>query len=353
MNKVPSVPVPTGSSPVGTRLLDLVDATRDDPFLANGTKRELLVRLWYPAAPGQNCRRAEYTSPRVWRYFSQLLQVPLPQVTTNSCWNNAIAEGAHPIVVFTPGFTATFTDYTFLFEDLASRGYIVLSVNHTFEATAEEFLDGRLVGSVFGSYLGPTVRTDEQAMHFAVSVRLSDLEFVVNELELLNGGADGPLAGKLDMSKMALAGHSLGGLTAILGIEEEPRFRAGVLLDGAVPKSLLGGTETPVLILAAGRDEWNEEERRLWSTLRGARLAVNLQGTEHVTLSDAVWLAMGAVKTGTMGPGKTMAAIRDFVAAFLDTNLLGKPPDALLTRPSSVYRDATVTTQTRLLHAKN
>jgi hypothetical protein len=249
------------------------------------------------------------------------LQVPLPQVTTNSCWNNAIAECAHPIVVFTPGFTATFTDYTFLFQDLASRGYLVVSVDHTFEATAEEFLDGRLVGWVFGSYLGPTVRTDEQAMHFAVSVRLRDLQFVVNELELLNGGADGPLAGKLDMSKMALVGHSLGGLTAILGIEEEPRFRAGVLLDGAVPKSLLAGTKTPVLILAAGRDEWSEEERRLWSTLRGPRLAVNLQGTEHVTPSDAVWLAMGAVKTGTMGLPKKVWRRSEILSLHFSTRI--------------------------------
>jgi hypothetical protein len=62
--KAPSVPPPTGPNVVGTRLLDLVDAKRDDPFTAIGAKRELLVRLWYPAMNWENCARAEYTSAR-------------------------------------------------------------------------------------------------------------------------------------------------------------------------------------------------------------------------------------------------------------------------------------------------
>jgi dienelactone hydrolase len=352
VSKVRTVPRPTGPSAVGTRVLRLVDSTREDPFLANRSKRELLVRLWYPAEGGENCTRAEYAPAQVWRYFSRLLEVALPQVTTNSCWNAAVADGAHPIVVFTPGFTATFTDYSFIFEDLASRGYVVASVDHTFEATAVEFPDGRFVPSVFGSHLGSIVRGDEQALNLAVSIRLSDLQFVVNELERISTETSGPFAGKLDVSRLALAGHSLGGLATILGVEGDPRFRAGIVLDGAMPHSMRE-TETPMLMLATGRDEWSEEERQLWDALHGPRLAVNLRGTEHLTASDAVWLAAGAVKTGTMGPEKTMAAIRDFIAAFLDANLLGKPPDALLTGASREYPDATVTTQTQLLHAKN
>jgi len=72
--------------------------------------------------------------------------------------------GPHPVVVFTHGYTGTFTDYTFLFEDLASRGYVVAAVDHTYEATAVEFLDGRLVKSVFGSHLAEnTLRRDGQS----------------------------------------------------------------------------------------------------------------------------------------------------------------------------------------------
>jgi len=41
-------------------------------------------------------------------------------------------------VIFTHGYIGTFTDYAFLFEDLASRGYVVASIDHTYEATALE-----------------------------------------------------------------------------------------------------------------------------------------------------------------------------------------------------------------------
>jgi len=351
-NRFPSTPLPTGPNPVGTQVLDLVDPTRNDPFLSGAAKRELLVRMWYPASPGQSCSRADYASPRVWTDFSRLVGAPLPQVTTNSCWNTSISDGAHPVVVFTHGFTGTFTDYTFLFEDLASRGYVVASVDHTFEATAVEFPDGRFAESVFGSHLANIMRADEQSMDYAVSVRLDDLNSVVNALESLNAGGSSTFAGKLDMSRVALAGHSLGGMTAILGVEQDSRFRAGVVLDGVVPNSSLSGTETPMLLLTAGRDTWTEDETRLWSGLRGPRTAVNLRGAEHLTISDAVWLAAGAIKTGSMGPNKTIAAIRNYVAAFLDANLLDKEPDPLLTGPSSEFPDATVTTRKELLRAK-
>jgi predicted dienelactone hydrolase len=352
-NRAPAAPVPTGANAVGTQVMDLVDPTRNDPFLANGARRELLVRFWYPASTGQACARADYASPQVWSDFSRLLGISLPHVTTNSCWNTSMADGAHPVVIFTHGYTGTFTDYTFLFEDLASRGYVVASVDHTFEATAVEFPDGRLAESVLGSHLGNSMRADADSMDFAVSVRLNDLQFVLNALASLNSGNAGPFAGKLDMSRVALAGHSLGGLTTILGVEQDSRYRAGVVLDGVMPNAALHGTETPMLLLAAGRDTWSPEETRLWSGLRGPRIAVNFQGAEHLTSSDAVWLAAGAIKTGTMGPDKTIAAIRNYVAAFLDANLLDKPLDPLLTGPSSEFPDAAVTTRRESLRAKH
>jgi len=71
-----------------------------------------------------------------------------------------------------------------------------------------------------------------------------------------------------------------------------------------------------------------------------------------VTPSDAVWLAKGAVKTGAMGSEKTIAAIRDYIAAFLAANLRDKSWGPLLSRPSSDYPDAAVTTQKQSLCAR-
>jgi len=347
-NQVAAVPSPTGSNRVGTLIVDLIDATRSDPYLANGAKRELLVRFWYPAAVGKICTPAEYTSPGVWTYLAQLEKVPAPQVKTNSCQDATVATGKHPVVVFTHGYTGMFTDYTFLFEDLASRGYVVASVNHTYEATAVQFPDGRLAKSLVGNHFGHTLQLDDKATWFAVAVRVSDLKFVMDELQRMNSSRSGPFTDKLDLSDVALAGHSLGGMTALLGMEMEPRFRAALSIDGAIPGSLFGATGKPVLMMFTGRDPWDTDTCRLWGQLQGPRIALNFKDTEHLTASDAVWLAKGAVQAGPEGIEKTVAAIRDYVAAFLDVNLNGSPSDQLLRGAFPEYPGVEVTTQTAL-----
>ncbi|MBV8051362.1 MAG: DUF1573 domain-containing protein, partial [Acidobacteriaceae bacterium] len=345
-NKITAVPSPTGTNRVGTRLLDLVDQTRSDPYLANGAKRELLVRLWYPAAVGKDCTLAEYTSPGVWNYLARLEKVPPPQVKTNSCQDAAMAPGKHPIVVFTHGYTGMFTDYTFLFEDLASRGYVVASVNHTYEATAVQFPDGRLATSLVGNHFGSTWQLDDKATWFAVAVRVSDLKFVMDQLERMNSSRSGPFTDKLDLSNVAVAGHSLGGMTALLGMEMEPRFHAALSIDGVIPGALFGATSNPVLMIFTGRDPWDTDTCRLWGQLQGPRVALNFKGTEHLTASDAIWLAKGAVQAGSAGMEKTVAAIRDYVAAFLDANLNGSSNDSLFRGTAPEYPDVEVITRT-------
>jgi dienelactone hydrolase len=325
-----AVPSTTGMVRVGTRVIALSDVNRKDPYLATGAKRELLVRFWYPASLAHGCQPAPYTSPRVWSYFSTLAGIPLPEVTTNSCLDAEVAEGRHPVVVFTHGYTGTFTDYTFLSEDLAARGYVVASVDHTYEATAVEFPDGRIAKSLLGSHLAQNARMDDEALSFAVLVRLGDLKFVVRELDRLNAASTGPFADKLDTSRVALAGHSVGGLTAILGIEQEPRFKAAVILDGVVPDRFIRPTKTPVLVLSAGADVWGNDNCRLWNHLAGPRYSVNLNGAEHLTPSDAVWLASPAIHTGDVGLHESLAAVRAYTAAFLDANLRGERLSPLL-----------------------
>ncbi len=43
---------------------------------------------------------------------------------------------------------------------------------------------------------------------------------------------------KLDTARVAVAGHSLGGLAALLGVEQEARFKASIIIDGLVPDAL-------------------------------------------------------------------------------------------------------------------
>lgn len=328
----------------------LVDTHRNNPFLADGSKRELLVRFWYPAPAGRPCEPAPYTSPEVWADLSRLVGISLPEVMTNSCLDAPISGRAHPVVVFSHGYTGLFTDATFLLEDLASRGFVVASVAHTYESTAVEFPGGRLVKSVLGSYLAPeSLRLDSQAVSSAYSTRLEDLRFVLDELWRLKASRGSPLEGKLDVSHMAVVGYSLEGDVAIASAAREARFRAAVALEPIPLGNPSPEVSKPVLILTAGREQWSNEECRQWSNLRGLRLAIDLAGGDHSTPSDAVWLSKFVpelpVQVGDMGPEKTVAAIRGYVAAFLNLNLLGQPQAFLSDGSSLSYPDAVVTTQ--------
>ena len=344
-----AVPPPSGGSLVGTREMRLVDSSRLDPFRSDGSKRELLVRFWYPTSVASGCVAAPYTSPQVWSYLSTLVGVALPNVTTHSCLNAPVAAGSHPVVTLTHGFTGTYTDYTFLAEDLASRGYVVTSVDHTHEATAVEFPDGRLETSVFGSYLTKYTRSDAGTLGFAVAVRLDDLQFVLNELARLNAASGGDFGGTLDLSRIGLVGHSLGGLTTLRALEREPRFKAGVLLDGLMEPHYAKPIQQAVLSLVAGHGRWDEDDCRLWDALHGPRLAVDLPGAEHIALSDAVWLMKGLVKTGDANPDRAIAAIREYVARFLDSNLATPAPRSAAAAALPEYQGARVATQTRVL----
>ena len=134
-------------------------------------------RSWWTVS-----RRSTYLPVR----RSSFHRIPsLPAVSTHSCLDAHVANGAYPIVVFSHGFTGTFTDYTFLFEDLASRGYIVVSVDHTYEATAVAFSDGRVAKSLYGSHLTRIVRLDESSLSLAESARVGDVRFVIDELQRL------------------------------------------------------------------------------------------------------------------------------------------------------------------------
>ncbi|HKT11490.1 MAG TPA: alpha/beta fold hydrolase [Terriglobia bacterium] len=350
-NNTIAVPAPTGVYKVGTTVVRLVGKT-DNQHLANAGPHELLVRVWYPTYIRQGCRPAPYADPNIWAYVSQIAGLELPQVRTNSCQNAPVMNRAFPVIVLTHGYTGMFTDYTFLSEDLASRGYLVVSVGHTYESTAVQFPSGRLVTSVFGSQFSRAgVRDDSRSLRLARSMRLADLKLVLDELTRLN--TIDPLAGSLDLTRIAVIGHSLGGEVALSTLERDARLKAAVALDADFSAASAMGTNEPVLLVTAGRQQWRTRECELWRNLAGPRLLVNLRGAEHLALSDALWLRRAVpqlnARSGAMPIETTISAIREYVAAFLDSNLRHEPRRSLLNGASARFTGAAVTGQNQAL----
>ena len=79
---------------------------------------------------------------------------------------------------------------------------------------------------------------------------------------------------------------------------------------------------------------------------------MNLPGAEHIALSDAAWLLRSNVSTGGGSPEAAIAAMRAYVASFLDANLAGTAPESVPVASAANYPGAVIATRGQSLCAQ-
>lgn len=145
------------------------------------------------------------------------------------------AEGRRPVILWSHGLGGTRRTNSYLTERWASHGYVVVAMQHAGSDRAT-LTRGRL----------RRLRERFRAIYQDASAREArprDASFVLDELERRATG-DGPLAGRLDLEHVGLAGHSFGAFTtlAVLG----SRFELAPVAED-------GGTRIPYESLADER----------------------------------------------------------------------------------------------------
>jgi dienelactone hydrolase len=126
--------------------------------------------------------------------------------------------------VLSPGFTNSRSALTALARSSASHGYVVAGIDHTYESHATAFPDGRVT-----TCLARQAPRRDRKEEVAAS-RAADVCFVLDELTGAHPGWPG--AGRIDLSRIAMAGHSAGGAAAIATMLADSRIRAGIDMDG-------------------------------------------------------------------------------------------------------------------------
>ncbi len=351
----PYLPEPTGPCRVGTTSLYLSDVSRPDPWAAGVNARELMVSLWYPAVPSDG-QRARYMTPAE----SGLLLASrgitgVPPDVLSTVRTNAVSDATPagrprslPLVVLSPGFTNSRSALTALAEDLASHGYVVAGVDHTYESFATAFPDGRVTTGLARE--APRSGRGEKV----VAGRAADVCFVLDELT----GAQPawPGAALIDPSRMAMAGHSVGGAASIAAMLADSRIRAGVDLDGATHAQIPDdGLARPFLFLGKqsnytpgsrggipGKPGPASTWERDWKLLTGWKRWLLVAGAIHASFTDLALLAEQiGIDTGAAMPGaRSLDITRAYVRAFFDQHLRSKP-QALLNQPSARYPEVT------------
>ncbi len=355
------LPEPTGPCPAGTTSWWLTDTSRPDPWAPGAVARELMVSLWYPAATSDG-RPATYMTPAeselqlASRSITAIPPDALSTVEANAV-SNATPAGPQrslPLIVLSPGITSSRSMLTALAEDLASHGYVVAGIDHTYESHATAFPDGRVTTCLAREARGRAGGFQEKV----AAGRAADVSFVLGELTGAHPAWPG--AGLIDPSRIAMAGHSAGGAAAIAAMLADPRIRAGIDMDGATaapipdeglarPFLFLGkqSNYTPGSGIIASPDgkhvkgsvlTWERDWKRLtgwkrWLVVAGA---VHASFTALGLLADQAGIDIGAGLSGA----RSLDITRAYVRAFFDQHLRNSP-QALLDQPSPRYPEVT------------
>jgi predicted dienelactone hydrolase len=356
---VPRLPVPTGPYQVGTISYDFVDATRDELYtVAPSDKRELMVQIWYPAAPPPGARtgvwmeRLDVAGPAIAEYLGlpSFVLDHTSLIRTNSYPGAPVAEteARYPVVIYSHGWNGFRTINTNQMEALASHGYIAVGIDHTYGAMVTVFSDGR-VALNNPAALPADAPADEyqRASETLEATFAADVRFVLDQLELLNAGKpDAHFAGRLDLGRVGLFGHSTGGGAIVLACSRDPRCKAGLGMDAwlvPVPRTVI---PNPLMqrFLFMRSEVWATEKNdarlaELYAGLRHGGYRLTIQGTKHYDFTMLPLLTPLAPALGLKGPldgQRTMRIVTEYLLAFFDQQLKGQAAP-LLDGPAPDY----------------
>jgi predicted dienelactone hydrolase len=326
----PYLPAPTGDRPVGSTSVYLKDTSRPDPWVPSVPYRELMVSLFYPTASAKGPKAPYLTAEESAALLTGSgLDVPpdmLTTMVTNSVAGARPAGRGLPLVVLSPGYTKPRATLGALAEDLASHGYAVAVVGHTYENAGTSFPDGRFAGCA-----SCEVPHDSAFWQKLELGRAADVSFVLDSLT--RSKQWGPL---IDASRIGMAGHSVGGASALPTMVADARVRAGMDIDGTTEVPLTApGLSRPFMFvshqLAPAACAPNVPWERDWAQLTGWKRWAEVAGTQHASFTDVGLVAdeFGVDIGATTGARRAQAVLRTYVTAFFDLHLRGVPQPVL------------------------
>lgn len=363
------LPEPTGEFKVGTQTFHFVDPNREEIFgEARDGKRELMVQVWYPAQAGTGKHAPFVPDPRILRYMAADYGLPgftfqhLKYVSSHAHSGAEVssAQTSYPLILANPGNGSSRFLHTSHAENLASHGYIVAAIDHTYNTFATEFPDGRITTGTTDDLFSPgqDYRTSRDNRDKLGKVLTDDVAFVLDQFELIQSGQiPSRLEGRLDLGHVGVFGHSIGGATAY-DASYDPRIAVGVDLDGGLYRlrdrealrkpvlfinsesyfdKLKRVTENRVYTDAelnrmGSTREWEDqvtedkklELERMRESVDAGGQVLYIENTEHLNFTDVQFVSpifnmLGI--TGTIAPGRASSVINAYMLDFFDMHL--------------------------------
>lgn len=261
------IPKPTGAYAVGTFTYTVKD---DRVEVMNPPEmRSVAARVYYPVSKDrtEGCTKARYMSKEMAEGIRKIFKLPLNYdkmeaagENLSECFTDAPwPEGEKfPLIMFSHGLASFREGNSFLCIELASHGYVVISVAHARDAILAEFDDGSSVSfdksitkKIYQPYLGGMIAalklTKAKGAEKELSERFDEfqdkycgfqkerLKEWVKDTQAALKYAKENLGDMIDFEKgIGAAGHSFGGDTAYALCTSDPEYVCGVNIDGAL-----------------------------------------------------------------------------------------------------------------------
>jgi predicted dienelactone hydrolase len=367
------LPAPSGPSAVATTQWWVTDESRRESFAASSESRQVKVVAWYPSAGRGRGERAPYLREGAAesQTFATLVRAPgafeaVASVATHAGVDDAPAPkpAKHPVLLFSHGYTGIASAHTALLQDLASHGYVVLSIVHPYEAAAATLGDGRVVSlladngalrqairDVFDEWkveddvmAAVTRASDEETRrrlmreylsglrntHIALRRWVDDTKLVLDRLNALSPStAAGRLAASVDRERVGVFGHSMGGVTAGQFCVEDRRCRAALNLDGIPQYGTMIDAQLrrPFLMVYSARPGRSGASDVIYRNAASPYYRVDVRDTLHLDFSDLVFWGGPLRERGRLGkltPARAHEITREIVRQYFDRELLGR-----------------------------
>ncbi|MBI3850377.1 MAG: hypothetical protein HY298_08825 [Verrucomicrobia bacterium] len=308
---------PLGPLPIGVTTTVLIDHSRTDALTHE--PRTLVTEIWYPATDdSRNLLKNKYSNflpasppPEVEAFVRESYKQSIAEVDktfVNDAVRDArVRDGTFPLVVFSHGNGGNRHQNTFWCDFLASHGYVVVSADHTGNASMT-IINGKLIPY------------DNKGRTNSAADRPKDMSFLLDQMTLWNGGADSRFAGKLDLSAVCASGMSFGSITAVRVADFDARFKSVIAMSGAplthtnltVPTLWMIGTEDTTIGVNG-----NALVRSHHSTHTGPSYLLEMKNGGHYSFTDM--FKINKSYGDGVGPGKRRETKEPFEFTSMET----------------------------------
>lgn len=295
-----NLPEPSGEYLIGTDSFVIEDESRLELYSDELEDfRKTKIQVWYPAETVSGYDKAPWIEDGtvVTRALSNDIGLPFfaldhtAKIMSNAYINAPLSQSqsAYPIVIISHGwrgFKNLHTDYA---EELASLGYIVVSIDHAYGSVATVYDENDV------AYLNPDALPDRNNTsdfityaNQLVYTYASDITVTLDYLEEINEVNSGSrFSGKLDINSIGLIGHSTGGGADVAVALDDERIKAVIGLDAWVEPinqdDVIDGLAIPSLFIRSETWETGENNDHLLTLVEYSTNSAlyQIEGTTH------------------------------------------------------------------------